>query len=242
MTKTLFDGNPADTANETAKAVKPEIEAGWLEALMPEFEADYFGALKAFLLEEKKQYRIYPPGKLIFNAFNRTPFERVKIVILGQDPYHGPGQAHGLCFSVPAGVAIPPSLRNIYQELHNDIGFTIPRHGTLEKWADEGVLLLNATLTVRDGQAGAHQGKGWERFTDAAIKAVSLHQSHVVFMLWGNYAIAKESLIDQSKHLILKASHPSPLSASRGFLGCRHFSKANAYLLQHGRAPINWQI
>ncbi|KAF0130040.1 MAG: uracil-DNA glycosylase [Bacteroidetes bacterium] len=224
------------------KAVQPVIEESWLEVLRSEFEAPYFLSLKSFLVEEKQKYTIFPPGNLIFNAFNTTPLHRVKVVILGQDPYHGPGQAHGLCFSVPAGIDIPPSLRNIFKELHSDLSFQIPNHGNLEKWAREGVLLINATLTVRMSQAGSHQGHGWEIFTDAAIRAISTHSSSVVFLLWGNYAIAKESLIDHEKHLVLKAPHPSPLSASRGFLGCRHFSKTNEYLKKNGREPIDWQI
>ncbi len=226
----------------TTKAVQPVIEESWLEVLRSEFEAPYFLSLKSFLVEEKQKYTIFPPGNLIFNAFNTTPLHRVKVVILGQDPYHGPGQAHGLCFSVPVGTDIPPSLRNIFKELHSDLSFQIPNHGNLEKWAREGVLLINATLTVRMSQAGSHQGKGWEIFTDAAIRAISTHSSSVVFLLWGNYAIAKESLIDHKKHLVLKAPHPSPLSASRGFLGCRHFSKTNEYLEKNGREPIDWQI
>ena len=221
---------------------QPKIESGWFDVLKPQFESTYFAALKQFLLEEKKHYPVFPPGPFIFQAFNLTPFRQVKVVILGQDPYHGPGQAHGLSFSVPPGIEIPPSLRNIYKELQADTGFQIPVHGNLEKWAAQGVLLLNATLTVRMGQPTTHKDKGWERFTDAAIKAVSEGHTHLVFMLWGNFAAAKESLIDNSKHLILKAPHPSPLSASRGFLGCRHFSKTNDYLISKGKTPIDWQI
>ncbi len=231
-----------DLLSRPEEKTGPKIDKSWLKVLEAEFQSSYFKLLKQFLIEEKKRFRIYPPGALIFNAFDLTPLPKVKVVILGQDPYHGFGQAHGLCFSVPEGIPIPPSLRNIYAELHSDVGCRIPQHGSLEKWAHEGVLLLNATLTVRDSQPASHQGKGWERFTDAAIRAVSAEREKVVFLLWGNYAIAKENLIDQSKHLILKAPHPSPLSASRGFFGCRHFSKTNAYLEQNGIKAIDWQI
>jgi uracil-DNA glycosylase len=222
--------------------IKPVIESSWYEALRNEFESPYFADLKEFLIEERKHNLIYPPGNLIFNAFNLTPLPAVKAVILGQDPYHGPGQAHGLCFSVPFGVEVPPSLKNIFKELKSDLGIDPPKHGNLEKWAKDGVLLINATLTVRASQAGSHQGKGWERFTDAAIKAVSDNRAGIVFILWGNYAIAKEPLIDQSKHFVLKAPHPSPLAASRGFFGCRHFSKTNELLLQTGLLTINWDL
>lgn len=222
--------------------VNPVIESSWYEALKNEFESPYFADLKRFLLEERKQNQIYPPGNLIFNAFNLTPLPAVKAVILGQDPYHGPGQAHGLCFSVPFGVEAPPSLKNIFKELKSDLGIDPPTHGNLEKWAKDGVLLINATLTVRASQAGSHQGKGWEKFTDAAIKSVSDNRAGIVFILWGNYAIAKEALIDSSKHFVLKAPHPSPLAASRGFFGCRHFSKTNELLLQAGLLPIDWDL
>ena len=206
------------------QAIKPVIEEGWKEVLMEEFQSPYFSALKEFLVEEKKQYTIYPPGKLIFSAFQHTPFDRVKVVILGQDPYHGKGQAHGLCFSVPQGIPQPPSLVNIFKELHSDLEVPIPSHGNLESWAEQGVLLINATLTVRDGQAGSHQKRGWETFTNKVIEKVSELKTGVVFLLWGRYAQAKESLVDGSKHLVLKAAHPSPLSAYNGFFGCRHFS------------------
>jgi uracil-DNA glycosylase len=179
---------------------------------------------------------------LIFNAFNLTPFDKVKVVILGQDPYHGPGQAHGLSFSVPDGVPFPPSLQNIFKELHDDLGVPMARSGNLEKWAREGVLLLNASLTVRAGQAASHSRHGWEQFTDAAICALSERREHLVFILWGNYAIAKQALIDPTKHLILKSVHPSPLSASRGFFGCHHFSQTNNYLEEHGIEPIDWSL
>ncbi len=222
--------------------VKPVIDQSWKRVLEQEFNAPYFLALKQFLLEEKKKYRIYPSGSKIFTAFNHTPFDRVKVVLLGQDPYHGAGQAHGLCFSVNRGVSKPPSLINIFKELHTDIGIQIPGHGNLESWARQGVLLLNATLTVRAGQAGSHQKKGWEQFTDAAIRAVSNKSEPVVFLLWGSYAQAKTVLIDATRHHILKAPHPSPLSASRGFLGCRHFSKTNDLIRRYGGQEIDWSL
>ncbi|MDP3462939.1 MAG: uracil-DNA glycosylase, partial [Bacteroidales bacterium] len=214
--------------------MNPEIEESWKLALQDEFQAPYFKALKEFLVDERKKYVIFPSGKNIFNAFNLTPLPAVKVVILGQDPYHGQGQAHGLCFSVPDGIALPPSLLNIFKELRSDLGIPISTSGNLEKWARSGVLLINATLTVRAGIAGSHQGKGWERFTDSVIKTISDQRAGVVFLLWGNYAGAKESLIDTSKHCVLKAPHPSPLSASRGFFGCKHFSLANEYLTSFG--------
>jgi uracil-DNA glycosylase len=223
-------------------AVNPNIEEGWKKVLWDEFQTPYFSDLKDFLVEEKKQYTVYPPGKLIFNAFSHTPFDRVKVVILGQDPYHGPGQAHGLCFSVPYGIAPPPSLVNIFKELQSDLGIPVPDHGNLEKWADQGVMLLNATLTVRAGQAGSHQNKGWETFTNRVIERISEKKNGVVFLLWGRYAQAKETLIDGVKHLVLKAAHPSPFSAYSGFFGCRHFSRANAFLEQHGMDGIDWAL
>ena len=223
-------------------AVRPQIEESWKNALEPEFQAPYFSQLKAFLVQDRQQYTVYPPGKFIFNAFNLTPLSDVKVVILGQDPYHGPGQAHGLCFSVQDGIALPPSLRNIYKELNTDLGLPIATNGNLEQWAKQGVLLLNATLTVRARQAGSHQKRGWEQFTDAAIKAVSDNRSGVVFILWGRFAQNKEYLIDQSKHHVLKSAHPSPFSADRGFFGCRHFSRANALLQQQGIAPVDWSV
>jgi len=222
--------------------IDPIIEEGWKSVLMDQFQSPYFATLKEFLLEEKKQYILYPPGRLIFNAFQRTSFEKVKVVILGQDPYHGKGQAHGLCFSVPPGIPQPPSLVNIFKELHSDLETPVPEHGNLEKWADQGVLLLNATLTVRDSQAGSHQKRGWETFTNSVIELVSQKKSGVVFLLWGRFAQAKESLIDGSKHLVLKASHPSPLSAYNGFFGCRHFSRTNDYLVQQGKSGIDWSL
>lgn len=221
---------------------RPDIDESWYRVLADQFESSYFADLKAFLVEEKRQYLVYPPGKLIFNAFNLTPFEKVKVVILGQDPYHGPGQAHGLSFSVPDGVPFPPSLLNIFKELRDDLGIPMAKSGNLEKWAREGVLLLNASLTVRSGQAASHAHHGWETFTDAAIRALSSERENLVFILWGNYAIAKEALIDTSKHLVLKSVHPSPLSASRGFFGCHHFSKTNDYLIEHGINPIDWNL
>jgi uracil-DNA glycosylase len=222
--------------------VDPVIETSWKAALDEEFNKEYFHELKFFLLEEKKKYRIFPRGQLIFNAFNHTPFERVKVVLLGQDPYHGAGQAHGLCFSVPEGIPKPPSLVNIFRELKTDLGIEEPVNGDLTKWADQGVLLLNATLTVREGQAGSHQNHGWETFTDAAIRQLSLQRNGLIFMLWGNYAIAKRSLIDAGKHHILTSVHPSPLSAHRGFFGCRHFSQVNNLLRQQGVDEINWDL
>jgi uracil-DNA glycosylase len=224
------------------QAINPIIEEGWKEVLMEEFQSPYFSDLKEFLVEEKRLYTIYPPGNLIFNAFKHTPFDRVKVVILGQDPYHGKGQAHGLCFSVPQGIPQPPSLVNIFKELHSDLGVPVPAHGNLEPWADQGVLLINATLTVRDSQAGSHQKRGWETFTNRVIERVSEMKNGVVFLLWGRYAQAKESLVDGSKHLVLKAAHPSPLSAYNGFFGCRHFSRTNEYLKQQGKEGIDWRL
>ena len=222
--------------------MKPQIEESWLKVLAAEFEQPYFAQLKAFLVEEKRQYAVYPPGSLIFNAFAHTPFDKVKVVILGQDPYHGAGQAHGLCFSVPDRVPPPPSLVNMYKEIHSDTGIAPSASGNLECWADRGVFLLNATLTVRAATAGSHQNKGWERFTDHVIRSLSSGRENLVFMLWGNYARAKRILIDTQKHLILEAAHPSPLSAHNGFFGCRHFSKANEYLRQHGIEVIDWSV
>lgn len=220
---------------------KIDLHASWLNPLAEEFEAPYMKQLKQFLLQEKNAGKIiYPESKNIFNAFNSTPLDQVKVVIIGQDPYHGPGQAHGLCFSVQRGIQTPPSLQNIFKEQHRDLGLPIPNHGCLQAWADQGVLLLNATLTVEQAKAGSHQGKGWEIFTDKAIQLVSRSLSSVVFLLWGSYAQKKAELIDANRHLILKAPHPSPLSAHRGFIGCGHFSKANDYLIQHDLSPIIW--
>ncbi len=217
-----------------------KIEESWKTALKDEFEKEYFATLTEFVRNEYKTFNIYPPAKLIFNAFDQCPFDNLKVVILGQDPYHGPGQAHGLCFSVNDGILFPPSLRNIFKELKNDTGKEIPVSGNLMDWAKQGVLLLNATLTVRANQAGSHQNKGWETFTDAVIHKINEQKNHVVFILWGNYAISKAKFIDQSKHLVLSSVHPSPLSASRGFFGNRHFSKANEFLLKNGSEAVNW--
>lgn len=222
--------------------INPSIEESWKSVLSTEFNKPYFIELKGFLLEEKKKFRVFPPGGLIFNAFNRTPFGKVKVVFIGQDPYHGYGQAHGLCFSVPNGIAKPPSLVNIFKELEIDLGIKPPLHGNLEKWADQGVLLLNATLTVRENQAGSHQRRGWELFTDEAIRQLSAQKDGVIFVLWGNFAIAKKELIDLTRHPVLTAAHPSPLSASKGFFGCRHFSKINEILRELGKQEINWRL
>lgn len=222
--------------------INPAIEESWKIRLSEEFSKPYFSGLKSFLIQERSRYRVFPPGSLIFNAFNQTPFERVKVVLLGQDPYHGAGQAHGLCFSVPDGVPKPPSLINIFKELESDLGISPSASGNLTAWAQQGVLLLNATLTVRENQAGSHQNHGWETFTDAAISSLSRYRQGVIFVLWGNYAIAKRSLIDHSRHYILTAAHPSPLSASRGFLGCRHFSKINNLLQQMNVEEIAWRL
>lgn len=228
---------------EQAQRLKPQLEPGWLAALADEFAEPYMFELKQKLLAEKQKGRqVYPPGPLIFNAFNSCPFERVRVVILGQDPYHGPGQAHGLCFSVPTGVEQPPSLKNILKELSLDLGLPPASHGNLGGWAAQGVFLLNAILTVRANAAAAHQDFGWQRFTDRAISVLSEKREHLVFLLWGRYAQTKEGLIDRERHLILKAPHPSPLSASRGFFGCRHFSRANRYLEENGMAPIDWRL
>ncbi len=224
-------------------AIHIKLNESWKHVLLPEFEQPYMHSLRDFLARGKRDGReVYPPGDQIFNALNSTNFEQVKIVILGQDPYHGPGQAHGLCFSVRPGVAIPPSLLNIFKELHADLGVTRPAHGCLVSWAEQGVLLLNAVLTVEAGKAASHQGKGWERFTDGIVNALNDSREHLVFMLWGAYAQKKGALIDRQKHLVLESPHPSPLSASRGFLGNRHFSKANRYLRETGQKEINWTI
>jgi uracil-DNA glycosylase len=223
--------------------VQPKIHESWKVVLKDQFESDYFSKLKDFLIEEKKQAPpVYPPGPLIFNAFEQTPFDKIKVVILGQDPYHGIGQAHGLCFSVPIGVKPPPSLVNIFKEIENDLGIQPPAHGNLETWARQGVMLLNATLTVRANQAGSHQNKGWEIFTDSVIKIISEQKLNIVFLLWGNYARAKKSLIDSSKQLVLEAAHPSPFSAYDGFFGCKHFSKTNDWLRQHNIPEIDWRV
>lgn len=227
---TLFDSNTG-------------LNSDWMKHLGAEFEQPYMQQLTAFLSNERTLGKIvYPESSNIFNAFNSTPLDQIKVVILGQDPYHGVGQAHGLSFSVQPGVEIPPSLRNILKEINHDLELPMPSHGSLQGWANQGVLLLNATLTVEQANAGSHQGKGWERFTDRAIKLVSDSREGIVFMLWGNYAQKKIELIDTNKHLVLTAPHPSPLSAHRGFFGCKHFSKANDYLQGFGKAPIDWSI
>lgn len=217
-----------------------QIEVSWKERLQSEFAAEYFQTLAGRVRDAYQATTVYPPPKQVFNAFALCPFDQVKVVILGQDPYHGPGQAHGLCFSVPDGVRPPPSLQNIYKEIRADLGIEVPESGNLERWARQGVLLLNATLTVEKGSAGAHQGWGWEQFTDAVIKTLSDERDHLVFMLWGRYAQEKGAYIDTTKHLVLKAAHPSPFSAHSGFFGCRHFSKCNEYLKRHKLAPIQW--
>jgi len=222
--------------------IEPKIEESWKAVLADEFSEPYFLKLREFLVEERKHYVVYPPGGLIFNAFDKTPFNRVKVVVLGQDPYHGPGQAHGLCFSVPKGVPPPPSLVNIFKEIQSDLNIPVPKQGSLEKWAEQGLLLLNATLTVRANQAGAHQKKGWEQFTDKAIQTLSEKRTGLVFILWGKYAQAKEALIDTSKHFVLKGPHPSPLSAYAGFFGCKHFSKTNEILRNQLLTEIDWRV
>jgi len=226
--------------NETKKV---QLHDSWLSRLGDQFDMDYMLKLREFLVTRKRhQAVIYPPGAQIFNALNSTPFEQVRVVILGQDPYHGPGQAHGLCFSVQPGVRIPPSLANIYREIQDDLGIAPPHHGYLQSWAEQGVLLLNAVLTVERGQAGSHQGKGWETFTDVVVQLLNDEADGLVFMLWGSYALQKGAVINRRKHLVLTAPHPSPLSAHRGFLGCRHFSSANKYLEQRQKLPIDWSI
>ena len=219
------------------------LHESWLSRLEGQFQQPYMQKLREFLVMRKQHGAvIYPPGPQVFNALNSTPFEQVRVVILGQDPYHGPGQAHGLCFSVQPGVRIPPSLVNIYQEINSDLGIKPPSHGNLQSWAEQGVLLLNAVLTVERGQAGSHQGKGWETFTDFIVRLLNDQREGLVFMLWGSYALQKGAAIDRKRHLVLKAPHPSPLSAHRGFLGCRHFSTANEYLRQHQQLPIDWSV
>ena len=216
------------------------IEESWKEVLSPEFEKDYFIRLTDFVRQEYQTTTVYPPGKLIFNAFNLCPYPKVKVVIIGQDPYHGPGQAHGLCFSVNDGVPFPPSLQNIFKEIQSDLGSPIPETGNLTRWAEQGVLMLNATLTVRAHQAGSHQRRGWEEFTDAAIRALAENREHLVFILWGAYAQKKGAFISRDRHLVLTSVHPSPLSAYHGFFGNKHFSRTNAYLEAHGETPIVW--
>lgn len=217
-----------------------KIESSWKNLLAEEFSKPYFEELAAFVKEEYQSKKVFPPPKDIFKAFDLCPLDKVKVVILGQDPYHGPGQAHGLCFSVNQDIPMPPSLVNIYKEIQSDLGGENPAHGNLEHWAEQGVFLLNATLTVIAHNAGSHQKKGWETFTDEVIRLISEKKEHVVFMLWGAYAQDKAWMIDESKHLILKAPHPSPLSAHRGFFGCKHFSQANDYLSSKGSEKIEW--
>jgi len=226
-----------------AMKVDPQIHESWLSILSNEFQKPYFAELKQFLVAEIKAGKtIYPPAPHIFAAFYRCPFDQVKVVILGQDPYHGPGQAHGLSFSVNKGVRTPPSLQNIYKELKNDLDLSIPDHGDLHAWAEQGVLLLNATLTVQHKSPASHQGQGWEKFTDQVIQAISTQKEQVVFLLWGRFAQSKAPLIDAKKNLILQAAHPSPFSAHNGFFGCAHFSQANQYLKAHKITPIDWQV
>ncbi|MCI4668656.1 MAG: uracil-DNA glycosylase [Bacteroidia bacterium] len=223
-------------------AASVKIEEGWKQALMSEWGKPYFKDLKAFLLEERKQgIRVFPPGSLIFNAFNKTPYDKVKVVIIGQDPYHTPGAAHGLCFSVPRDQRIPPSLRNIYKEMQDDIGTTIPKHGNLEKWADQGILLLNSILTVRAGQAKSHHKKGWEHFTGAVLNKLNSDRQNLIFLLWGRPAQKLGELIDPSRHYKLTAAHPSPL-ARGAYFGSKHFSQTNAILEKLGKEPIDWQV
>ncbi len=220
-----------------------QLQESWKIRLASEFTQDYMQRLRMFLVQEKQQGKeIYPQGNDYFAALNAVPFDEIKVVILGQDPYHGPNQAHGLSFSVKPGIAIPPSLRNIYQELHHDIGFQIPNHGCLTPWAQQGVLLLNSVLTVEKNLAASHQGKGWERFTDVIIHQLNEQHEHLVFLLWGSYAQKKGAFIDSNRHLVIKSPHPSPLSAHRGFLGSQPFSKTNDYLKAHGKSTINWQL
>lgn len=231
--------------SDTKEAVQRfniKIEDSWKTLLAEEFNSDYFQRLTGFVRSEKQQYEVYPPGSKIFAAFDRTPVDRVKVVIIGQDPYHGPNQANGLCFSVSRGIKPPPSLRNIFKELAEDVGFKEAGHGDLEAWADQGVLLLNATLTVRARQAASHQKQGWEHFTDAVIRTLSEARPNLVFLLWGRFAQNKETLIADNGHFVLKAAHPSPFAAHNGFFGCKHFSKTNAYLREIGEEEVNWQI
>lgn len=220
-----------------------QLEASWKKILRSEFDQEYMKQLRQFLVDEIKQQKIiYPKPNEYFAAFEHTPVDQVRVVILGQDPYHGPGQAHGLCFSVQKGVVPPPSLKNIFKEINQDLGLPIPKHGCLTKWAKQGVLLLNSVLTVQDGMAASHRNKGWERFTDRVIQEVNNQQQPVVFLLWGSYAQNKAEFVDQKKHLVLKSVHPSPLSAHRGFLGCKHFSKTNEFLKKQGQPIIDWSL
>jgi uracil-DNA glycosylase len=235
----LFE-QPAD--DQPPPRPPPKLEPSWLAVVGDEFDQPYMAQLRAFLVAEKQQYTVYPKGGDMFNAFHYTPFDQVRVVVLGQDPYHGPNQAHGLCFSVQHGIPPPPSLMNIFQELHSDLQLPPPAHGCLTRWAEQGVFLLNTCLSVRAGQAHSHSGKGWETFTDRVISELGRCRQDLVFMLWGRPAQAKMSLIDPSRHLVLTAPHPSPLSAHRGFFGCRHFSRANQHLEKLGQPPIDWRL
>lgn len=220
-----------------------QLEPGWLAQLGAEFEQPYMARLRSFLQAQKRAGKqVFPPGRDMFNAFAYTPMDKVKVVILGQDPYHGAGQAHGLCFSVRKGVRVPPSLQNIFKEIHAELGYPVPQHGDLTAWADQGVLLLNSVLSVESGQAASHRGKGWETFTDRVIEVINRERRGVVFMLWGSYAQRKGAMIDRDRHCVLNAPHPSPLSAHRGFFGCGHFKAANDYLQAQGDAPIDWRL
>ena len=220
-----------------------QLDDSWLSELQGEFEQPYMQQLRAFLQQEKAAGKtVFPPGPLVFNALNSTPLDQVRVVIIGQDPYHGPGQAHGLSFSVPPGVRTPPSLQNIFKEIHRDLGLPIPTHGCLQAWAEQGVLLLNAVLTVEQAQAGSHAKRGWERFTSRVIEIINARREHCVFLLWGNYAQRKGEQIDRQRHCVLTSVHPSPLSAHRGFIGNGHFSAANKYLVEHGVTPIDWSL
>ncbi|GMG87583.1 uracil-DNA glycosylase [Biformimicrobium ophioploci] len=229
--------------NFSEQAGRAALPACWLEVLQAEFDKPYMVALRQFLRDEKMAGKaIYPPGDEIFSAFTAVPFEQVKVVILGQDPYHGPGQAHGLAFSVKPGIPTPPSLQNIYKEIYADLGLMPPSHGNLQSWAEQGVLLLNATLSVERGKAGSHQRKGWEQFTDVVVEALNMRREGLVFMLWGSYAQKKGAAIDRDRHLVLESPHPSPLSAHRGFFGSGHFSRANQWLEGRGFAPVDWSV
>lgn len=220
-----------------------QLDDSWLSELQGEFEQPYMQQLRAFLQQEKAAGKtVFPPGPLVFNALNSTPLDQVRVVIIGQDPYHGPGQAHGLSFSVPPGVRTPPSLQNIFKEIHRDLGLPIPPHGCLQSWAEQGVLLLNAVLTVEQAQAGSHAKRGWERFTSRVIEVINARREHCVFLLWGSYAQRKGEQIDRQRHCVLTSVHPSPLSAHRGFIGNGHFSAANQYLVEHGLTPIDWSL
>lgn len=238
----MTSGDLFASSEENVTVKKPELDESWLAVIGDEFEKPYMLALKKFLLEEKKSHQVYPPGPMIFNALNYTPFDKVRVVILGQDPYHGAGQAHGLSFSVQRGVKPPPSLVNIYKEIHNTLGVPVPQHGELTHWAQQGVLLLNTTLTVREKTPKSHAGKGWEEFTDRIIDELNQRREGIVFLLWGKHAEEKTSRIHRPKHLVLTAPHPSPYSANSGFFGCNHFALTNQHLLARGESPIDWSL